>query len=119
MTLDTQALKDSAVTIAYGGASSDFPDNAFALFRFCLPPRHWRVDIPVRAAIFRRLASGDISAASRLAFQHLRAHGIPPAIQVCTGDARLLAASLAFPLSTASRDALLKTITNNQQETSR
>ena len=119
MALDARELKNSTATIATHGAFSGYPGDAFALFRFCLPPRHWRIDIPVRADIYRRLASGDMSAASRLAFQHLRAHGISPAIQVCTGDARLLAASLAFPLSTASRDALLKTITNNQQEKSR
>jgi CRISPR-associated protein Csx17 len=93
------------------------PEDAFALFRFCLAPRHWKADIPVRADIFRRLVSGDIATASRLAAAHLRAHGFIPPLEFTVGDARLLAVALAFPLSTASHDALSRSfisISNNQ-----
>jgi CRISPR-associated protein Csx17 len=84
------------------------PEDAFALFRFCLAPRHWQTDIPVRTDIFRRLASDDLSSASRLAASHLRAHGFIPPLTLAAGDSRLLAASLAFPLSSTSRDILLQ-----------
>ena len=82
-------------------------EDAFALFRFCLAPSHWNSGIPIRADIFRRLASGDLSSASRLAAMHLRAHSFIPPLTLAAGDSRLLAASLAFPLSSASRDILL------------
>lgn len=88
--------------------ANEMPDDTFALFRFCLAPRHWQKDIPIpaRADIFRRLASGDLAEASRHAVRHLRAHGHVPPLSLAAGDARLLAAALAFPLSRASRDAL-------------
>ncbi len=82
------------------------PEDAFALFRFCLAPRHWNADIPVRADIFRRLSARDLVSASRLAASHLRAHGHVPPLHLVVGDARILAASLAFPLSSKSRDIL-------------
>jgi CRISPR-associated protein Csx17 len=93
-------------------------DDAFALFRFCLAPSHWRTGIPVRPDIFRRLAAGDLAAASRQAAAHLRAHGLVPPINLAAGDARRLAAALAFPLSTRTRDTLarafISTSTQNQ-----
>ena len=116
MALEVKALRECAVRPLARRATTDSPDDTFALFRLCLAPRHWRVDIPIRADVFRRLASGDMNAASRLASRHLQAHGMPPAIQICTGDARLLAAALAFPLSSASRDAMILTISPNHQE---
>lgn len=86
--------------------SDESPDDAFAVFRFCLAPRHWQTGIPVRADIFRRLASGDLAAALRLAAAHLRAHDHRPPLSLAAGDARLLAAALAFPISSTSRDTL-------------
>lgn len=83
-------------------------DDVFILFRLCLAPRHWRIGIPVRADIFHRLAAGDITSAARLAAVHLRAHGVVPPIQTAAGDAKHLAAALAFPLSLFSRDALVR-----------
>jgi len=117
MALDAKALRECTLRSLANGGHANSPDDAFTLFRLCLAPRHWHVDIPIRVEIFRRLASGDMSAASRLASQHLRAHGLSPALQICAGDARLLAASLAFPLSNASCDAIIRTITPNHQET--
>ena len=87
-------------------SANEMPDDTFALFRFCLAPRHWPTEIPVRADIFRRLASGDLVTASRLAAAHLRAHGHVPPLSLAAGDARLFAAALAFPLSRASHGAL-------------
>lgn len=88
--------------------ANEMPDDTFALFRFCLAPRNWQKDIPIpaRADIFRRLASGDLATASRLAAAHLRAHGHIPPLSLAAGDARRFAAALAFPLSRASRDTL-------------
>ena len=97
---------------------NETPEDAFVLFRFCLAPQHWRTDIPVRADIFRRLSSGDLVSASRLAALHLRAHGFIPPLVIAAGDSRLLAASLAFPLSITSRDILLRSfisVSNNNQ----
>lgn len=87
-------------------SSDELPDDTFALFRFCLSPRHWRADTPVRPDIFRRLSSGDVVTAARLAAEHLRAHGHRPPLSLAAGDARRIAASLAFPLSLKSRDTL-------------
>lgn len=86
--------------------SDALPDDSFALFRFCLTPRHWKRGIPVRADIFRRLVSGDVATATRLAAAHLRAHDHTPPLSLAAGDARLLAAALSFPLSRASADIL-------------
>jgi CRISPR-associated protein Csx17 len=83
-------------------------EDAFALFRFCLAPRHWRTPIPTRADIFRRLASGDLDAAARHAAAHLRAHGHIPPLSLVAGDPRHLAAALAFPVSLKSRDILAR-----------
>src|SRR5690606_38775600 len=32
-----------------GPPADEMPDDTFALFRFCLAPRHWRKDIPIPA----------------------------------------------------------------------
>lgn len=114
--LDTgriQSLARALMAVDYKDAprlpaptSAELPDDAFALFRFCLSPKHWKTEIPFRSDIFRRLTSGDLASASRLAAKHLRAHGHTPPLTLVVGDARLLAAALAFPLSSTSRDVL-------------
>jgi CRISPR-associated protein Csx17 len=99
-------------------ARHESPEDAFVLFRFCLAPNHWKTDIPARADIFRRLASGDLASASRLAASHLRSHGFVPPVTLAAGDSRMLAASLAFPLSSSSRDILLRSfiaVSDNNQ----
>jgi CRISPR-associated protein Csx17 len=87
-------------------------DDAYAMLRFCLLPQHCMTgrdwDIPTNAAVYRRLTSGDLPQAVRLAVQHLRAHGFNPPIRIATGDPRLLAASMAFSISCSSRDELLR-----------
>ena len=110
------SLSRALMAIDYNALSSANPlsssprfegiDDAFALFRFSIAPRHWKTGIPVRADIFRRLASGDLSSATRFAASHLRAHGVIPPISLSVGNADLVAASLAFPLRAAARDTL-------------
>lgn len=96
--------------------TDELPDDIFALFRFCLAPHHWKTDIPVRADIFRRLASGDLATASRLAAAHLGAHGHRPPLSLAAGDARLLAAALAFPLSSTSCDTLSRSFISSTRQ---
>lgn len=121
MALDIQALreKDAPLSRPRGPIMID---DAFALFRLCLLPEHQKGEIPVRADIFRRLCSGDMPTAVRLAAMHLRAHGIASPLQRATGNARLIAASLAFPLSRFSHELLVhefsieNTLTNKEFE---
>ncbi|WP_321491792.1 type I-U CRISPR-associated protein Csx17 [uncultured Desulfobacter sp.] len=121
MALDIKALgeKDTPLSRPKGPI---IIDDAFTLFRLCLLPEHQKGEIPVRADIFRRLSSGDMPAAVRLAAMHLRAHGITSPLQRAAGNARLLAASLAFPLSRFSHKLLIhefsieNTITNKELE---
>jgi CRISPR-associated protein Csx17 len=81
-------------------AEYESAEDNFALFRLALRPD-----------IFRRLASGDIASAARSAAQHLRSRGIVPPISLAVGDARRLAASLAFPISRAAQDVLAAAFT--------
>lgn len=111
MALDVNALRKQAKTQLAHPDGPVLVDDAFALFRLCLAPQHWQSTVPVRADVFRRLASGDITTAAHLATRHLRAHGILPPVQITVGDARLYAASLAFPLSRSSRDLLVRAVT--------
>lgn len=131
-TLDTRrilSLAPALMAVDYSNrlrlsspSSDEMPDDTFALFRFCLAPHHWKQGIPVRPDIFRRLASGDLASASRLAAAHLRAHGHIPPLSLAAGDARLLASALAFPLSATTRDALSRSfisISENQKTKTR
>jgi CRISPR-associated protein Csx17 len=121
MALDTKVLKEEKIQISRPEGSI-LIDDVFALFRLCLLPEHLKGDIPARADIFRRLSSGNLPDAVRLAAGHLRAHGITSPIQTAAGDARLIAASLAFPLSRFSFEKLFNefsmetTITNKELE---
>lgn len=114
MALNANALKEQEKIPFIRPGGQVVLDDAFALFRLCLAPKYWQAEntgqgvIPVRADIFRRLASGDMVNATRLAAGHLKAHGIVSPIQLATGDARLLAASFIFPLSRFSRDRLIQ-----------
>lgn len=105
MALDTKALNKEKTQISRPKGPVCI-DDAFTLFRLCLLPEHEKSDIPVRADIFRRLSSGHLPEAARLAARHLRAHGVTSPLQTAAGEARLLAASLAFPLSRFSLEKL-------------
>ena len=107
MALDTKALKKEKTQISRPRGPI-LIDDVFTLFRLCLPSENQKSDIPVRADIFRRLSSGHLPDATRLAAGHLRAHGITSPLQTAAGDARLLAASLAFPLSHFSLEKLTR-----------
>lgn len=114
MALNANALKEQEKIPFIRPGGQVLLDDAFALFRLCLAPKYWQGGntgqgvIPVRVDIFRRLASGDMVNAARLAAGHLKAYGIVSPIQLATGDARLLAASFIFPLSRFSRDRLIQ-----------
>jgi CRISPR-associated protein Csx17 len=105
MALDTATLTASAAGYPVFAGRGDYPPDAFALFR-----------LAIRPDIFRRLSSGDIVAAARMATQNLRAQSILPAITLAVGDARRLAASMAFPVSTTTLAKLKETITINTKE---
>ncbi len=120
MALDLKALKEEKMLISRPKGAI-IMDDAFALFRLCLLPEYQKAEIPARADIFRRLSSGDMTTSVRLAAGHLLAHGIISPIQRAAGNARLLAASLAFPLSRFSIDLLIhefciENITNKELE---
>ena len=110
MMLDMAALRENPRQLRPPEGHGVPVDDAYAMLRFCLLPRHlitgneWR--IPVQEAVFRRLVAGDLTGAIRRAVSHLQAHGRIPPIRVAAGDARLLAASLAFPISRSTRDEL-------------
>jgi hypothetical protein len=123
MMLDVSALRETPRCLEPSASPGVPADDAFAMIRFCLMPKHcitgreW--NIPLKAEVYRRLASGDLPTAIRLAVQHLRAHGFVPPIQIATGDPRMLAASMIFSFSCSSRDELLRsfvTTPNNQGE---
>jgi CRISPR-associated protein Csx17 len=121
MALDTKALKEEKIQLSRPKGPIII-DDVFALFRLCVLPENQKSDIPARADIFRRLSSGNLQDAARMAAGHLRAHGITSPLQTATGDARLIAASLAFPLSRFSLEKLVhefsieNTITNKELE---
>ena len=120
MALNIKALKETSSIQIVRPAGQYLVDDAFILFRLCFASKVWRgndgLGIPARLDIFRRLTSGDITTAARFAAQHLYAHGIQPPIRTAVGSPRLLAATMAFPLSRSSYDKLfrsfIKTSTN-------
>ncbi len=79
-------------------------DPAWAALRLCHLARPWGARaprVPVDPAIGRALAADDLPRAAAVALRRLRAHGLPAAL--CSafaprGAARLLGASLAFPI---------------------
>ncbi|MDO5675565.1 MAG: type I-U CRISPR-associated protein Csx17 [bacterium] len=128
MTLDSNALKAQDKIPLARAKDQVLIDDTFPLFRLCLEAKHWHATksdqttsaaVPARADIFRRLASGDMANAIRLAVRHLKAHGIVSPIQLGTGKARLLAASLIFPLSRSSRERLIQDFAINPTDNKR
>lgn len=78
------------------------PDEAWEALRLCALPFAVRErTIPTDPALFRRLASGDVSAAGELALRRLRASGFRPPLAAAMADARSArrwAAAFAFPI---------------------
>lgn len=78
------------------------PDEAWEALRLCALPFlvHER-NITTDPAMFRRLASGDVSGAAELALRRLRASGFRPPVAAAIADpqsARRWAAAFAFPI---------------------
>lgn len=90
-----------------------FPSAAYCLLKLCLLPhpipasQHIDLEIKLTPQIVRRAVIGDLTEATRLAAQRLRASGLRPAIDAapCHDQQRALrtAAALAFPLWHDSR----------------
>ena len=83
-----------------------WPDETWCALRLThLPaPLEAGRSIPVDTAILRRLDGGDVPGAVELARRRLQGSGVPCAVWAAAGasaQARLLAASLAFPVSHA------------------
>lgn len=85
-------------------AGKSYPDDAWIAIRLALLPfplpddRRFGLD----PAIFRRLVSGDVSSAFKIALQRLRAAGVKSSVRFTGAQpqtARLWAAALAFPIN--------------------
>lgn len=78
------------------------PDDAWQALRLCAVPfRVHERELTMEPAMFRKLASGDTSAAVELALRRLRASGFRPPIRAAITDAttaRRWAAAFAFPI---------------------
>jgi CRISPR-associated protein Csx17 len=102
MALDWQHVRRSRVQI---GPPSDRPDEAWEALRLCSLPFAVRErTIATDPAMFRRLASGDVSGAVELALRRLRSSGFRPPLAAAIADpvsARHWAAALAFPIDRA------------------
>jgi CRISPR-associated protein Csx17 len=81
------------------------PDEAWEALRLCALPFAVRErTIATDPAMFRRLASGDVSGAVELALRRLRASGFRPPLAAAIADprsARRWAAAFAFPIDPA------------------
>lgn len=86
------------------------PDEAWEALRLCALPFdvHDRT-IPTEPALFRRLASGDVSGAGEIALRRLRASGFRPPLVAMLADpsaASRWAAAFAFPLEVDTANAM-------------
>jgi CRISPR-associated protein Csx17 len=92
------------------------PDEAWEALRLCALPFSVRErKIATDAAMFRRLASGDVSGASELALRRLRASGFRPPLATAFADlasARRWAAAFAFPIDSVVADAMAQRFQN-------
>lgn len=81
---------------------SDWPDDAWEALRLCALPFAVRDrNVATEPAMFRRLASDDVSGAVELALRRLRASGFRPPLAAAIADsisARRWAAAFAFPI---------------------
>jgi CRISPR-associated protein Csx17 len=86
------------------------PDEAWEAVRLCALPFAVRErSIATEPAMFRRLASGDVTGAVDLALRRLRASGFRPPLLAAVADpdtARRWAAAFAFPIDTAVANAM-------------
>jgi CRISPR-associated protein Csx17 len=102
MALDWEHVHRSRARIP---SRAERPDEAWEALRLCALPFavHDRT-VAIDPAMFRRLASGDVSGAFELALRRLRASGFRPPLQAAIADpqaARRWAAAFAFPIDRA------------------
>jgi CRISPR-associated protein Csx17 len=88
------------------------PDDAWAVLRLCCLswPLDADRDIALDPELLRRLDTGDLPEAFRIASERLRAHGIRSALRLVVVDAartRLWASGLTFPIARATAVRLL------------
>lgn len=107
MALDWEHVRRPRTQI---GSRSHRPDEAWEALRLCALPFavHDRT-IATDPALFRRLASGDVSGAVELALRRLRAYGFRPPLAAAIADARSArrwAAAFAFPIAPAIVNAM-------------
>jgi CRISPR-associated protein Csx17 len=105
------ALAWGLCSIAPGGGLAPAPDDGrklpavFALCRLAVERNpEARVELPLTRGIVGRLASGDSTAATRLAIRRLRGAGLVPRsgpVEVPSALARRCAAALVFPFGRA------------------
>ena len=91
------------------------PDDAGAMLRLCCLSFaiDSERDVPLDPEILRRLESGNLVEAFRIASQRLRAHGIHPTLRHVIADpnrARRWASALAFPISHTTAKRLLSIV---------
>jgi CRISPR-associated protein Csx17 len=99
----------------------EMPDDGWMAIRLALSSRPLSAENSVGAdpAIFRRLESGDVAGAVKLALRRLRAAGIHAAISVAHASpdgARQWAAALAFPIAPKTADAFAQRLAPNSSE---
>jgi CRISPR-associated protein Csx17 len=99
-------------------AGDAYPDDAWLAIRLALLP--WPMlggrTIRTDAAIVRRLESGDIPSAVRVALQRLLAAGVRTTVRIAAAGpqtARLWAAALAFPITTNTAAGFLRRLDAN------
>lgn len=95
------------------------PIAAYSLLKLCFLPHpiQWKdrlpIDVKVTPRIARRAVTGELTQATQLAAQRLRASGLPPAVDTIASNdpamARRIAAALVFPLEHLS-DGRSKTV---------
>lgn len=92
------------------------PDEAWDTLRLCALP--FPVDdrtVATEPAMFRRLASGDVSGAVDLALRRLRSSGLRPPLAAVIADpasARRWAAAFAFPIDRAAASTMAERFEN-------
>lgn len=120
MMLDLNALREAPLQLRPSEGERDSIDDVYPLFRFCVLTKNlaetnqWA--IPAQHGVFRRLASGDLPSAIQQAVRHLRSHSIVSPVAHATGDARRLAACMAFPISRKTRDRLFRSFVSTPQQ---
>ncbi len=120
--IDVDALKEFKKS-AQQSSFRSLPDARYALLKLCYHTQE--IDgkaVKLAPQIFRRVISGDGSAATQLAVQRLRASGFRPALNSVPLEgerARRVAAALCFPISESSARRLRNMILRPEENPDR